>query len=132
MSRLGVFVDRKTLSSAEQLNALIRCRDTAEEMGHGVEFIFPVDIRKIPQMDGLFIRARTDPMNVTYVASRMASFAQIPVIDDPMSIQRCSDKVNMYSRLMQHGVMIPGRSLSPRGISPLQGQGRSSRISARP
>lgn len=107
MSRLGVFVDRKTLSSAEQLNALIRCRDTAEEMGHGVEFIFPVDIRKIPQMDGLFIRARTDPMNVTYVASRMASFAQIPVIDDPMSIQICSDKVNMYSRLMQHGVMIP-------------------------
>src|SRR5690606_131623 len=90
MSRLGFFVDRKTLSSAEQLNALIRCRDTAEEMGHGAEFIFPVDIRKIPQMDGLFIRARTDPMNVTYVASRMASFAGIPVIDDPSSIQICS------------------------------------------
>ncbi|MCU0633210.1 MAG: RimK family alpha-L-glutamate ligase [Methanolinea sp.] len=107
MSRLGIFVDRKTLSSAEQLNALIRCRDAAEEMGHGAEFIFPVDIRKIPQMDGLFIRARTDPMNVTFVASRMAAFAEIPVIDDPASIQICSDKVNMYSRLMKAGVEIP-------------------------
>jgi glutathione synthase/RimK-type ligase-like ATP-grasp enzyme len=119
MSRLGIFVDRKTLSSAEQLNALIRCRDTAEEMGHGAEFIFPVDIRKIPQMDGLFIRARTDPMNVTYVASRMASFAGIPVIDDPSSIQICSDKVNMYSCLMQHGVEIPRTIfVSQRAFSP--------------
>jgi len=119
MSRLGIFVDRKTLSSAEQLNALIRCRDTAEEMGHGAEFIFPVDIRKIPQMDGLFIRARTDPMNVTYVASRMASFAGIPVIDDPSSIQICSDKVNMYSCLMQHGVKIPRTIfVSQRAFSP--------------
>ncbi|OPX73041.1 MAG: Glutamate--LysW ligase ArgX [Methanoregulaceae archaeon PtaU1.Bin059] len=107
MSRLGIFVDRKTLSSAEQLNALIRCRDAAEEMGHAAEFIFPVDIRKIPQVDGLFIRARTDPMNITYVASRMAAFAGIPVIDDPESIQVCSDKVHMYATLLREGIEIP-------------------------
>jgi glutathione synthase/RimK-type ligase-like ATP-grasp enzyme len=107
MSRLGVFVDRKTLSSAEQLTALIRCRDVAEGMGHSVEFIFPVDIHRIPQMDALFIRARTDPMNVTYVAARMASFHGIPVIDDPRSIRVCSDKINMYCQLMKHGVAIP-------------------------
>ena len=101
MSRLGIFVDRKTLSNSEQLNALIRCRDVAEGMGHDVEFIFPVDIHKIPNVDALFIRARTDPMNVTYVAARMASFYGIPVIDDPQSIQICSDKVNMYSHLEQ-------------------------------
>jgi len=119
MRRLGIFVDRKTLSSAEQLNALIRCRDAAEEMGHGAEFIFPVDIRKIPQVDGLFIRARTDPMNITYVASRMAAFAGIPVIDDPESIQVCSDKVHMYARLMREGVEIPRTHfLSYRELTP--------------
>lgn len=107
MSRLGVFVDRKTLASAEQLNALIRCRDVAGKLGHSVEFIFPVDIRKIPEMDALFIRARTDPMNITYVAARMAEFHGIPVIDDPQSIRICSDKVNMYSHLMAAGVSIP-------------------------
>jgi len=107
MSRLGIFVDRKTLSNAEQLNALIRCRDISEAMGHNAEFIFPVDIQKIQKMDALFIRARTDPMNVTYVAAKMAQFNGLPVIDDPRSIQVCSDKVSMYSSLMKRGVAIP-------------------------
>jgi glutathione synthase/RimK-type ligase-like ATP-grasp enzyme len=107
MSQLGIFVDRKTLSNSDQLNALIRCRDVAEGMGHDVDFIFPVDINKIPKVDALFIRARTDPLNVTYVASRMASFHGIPVLDDPRSIQICSDKVNMYSRLMQRNISMP-------------------------
>jgi len=107
MSRLGIFVDRKTLSNSEQLNALIRCRDVAEGMGHDVDFIFPVDISRIPGMDAIFIRARTDPMNVTYVAARMASFYGIPVIDDPHSIQICSDKVNMYSHLIKKHVSMP-------------------------
>lgn len=107
MTKLGIFVDRKTLSNAEQLTALIRCRDVAEEMGHDVEFIFPVDINKIPHMDALFIRARTDPMNITYVAARMAAFHGIPVIDDPRSIQICADKINMYSHLIQKNVAIP-------------------------
>ena len=107
MSRLGIFVDRKTLSNAEQLNALIRCRDVAEGMGHDAEFLFPVDIQKIPKMDALFIRARTDPMNVTYIAAKIAQFNNIPVIDDPRSIQVCGDKVNMYSSLIKKGVSIP-------------------------
>jgi glutathione synthase/RimK-type ligase-like ATP-grasp enzyme len=107
MSRLGIFVDRKTLSNAEQLNALIRCRDVAEEMGHNAEFLFPVDINKIPKMDALFIRARTDPMNITYVAARMADFHGIPVIDDSHSIQICGDKVNMYSHLIKKNVSLP-------------------------
>ena len=107
MSHLGIFVDRKTLSNSEQLNALIRCRDIAEGMGHDVDFIFPVDINKIPKMDALFIRARTDPLNVTYVAARMADFHGIPVIDDSRSIRICSDKVNMYSHLIKKNISLP-------------------------
>ncbi|MDD1686916.1 ATP-grasp domain-containing protein [Methanoregula sp.] len=107
MSRLGIFVDRKTLSNSEQLNALIRCRDVAENKGHEVDFIFPVDIAKIPKMDALFIRARTDPMNVTYVAARMARLHGIPVLDDPESIRICSDKINMYSHLIKKQVSLP-------------------------
>ena len=107
MSNLGIFVDRKTLANAEQLNALIRCRDVAENLGHRVDYIFPVDINKIHTMDALFIRARTDPMNVTYVAARMDELHIIPVIDDPESIQICSDKINMYSHLIQRDVSLP-------------------------
>jgi len=107
MSRLGIFVDRKTLSNAEQLTSLIHCRDVAEELGHHAEFLFPVDINKISKMDALFIRARTDPKNITYVASRMAEFNGIPVIDDANSIQICGDKINMYSHLIRKHVALP-------------------------
>ena len=107
MTQLGIFVDKQTFSNSEQLNALIRCRDVAEKLGHNVDFIFPVDINKIPNIDALFIRARTDPMNAAYVASQMANFYSIPVIDDPRSIQICSDKINMYSQLIKNNVSIP-------------------------
>lgn len=107
MANLGVFVDRQTLGNADQLNSLVKLRDAAEGLGHLVYFLFPVDIKKIPAMDALFIRSRTDPMNVSFVASRMAEIHGIPVIDDPDSIQICSDKVNMYLHLMKRNVRIP-------------------------
>jgi glutathione synthase/RimK-type ligase-like ATP-grasp enzyme len=107
MGRLGLFVDRQTLGNSEQLTALIRLRDSAEEMGHTVYFIFPTEIAKIAKMDGLFIRSRTDPLNISFVAAKMAELRGIPVIDDPLSIQVCSDKVNMYLHLMKAGVRIP-------------------------
>ena len=107
MSKLGIFVNRQTLSSSEQLAALVKCRDVAESMGHMVEFIFPVDIKKIPKLDALFIRANTDPMNTTYVAAKIASMYGIPVIDDPKSIQICADKVNMYLHLMKNSISMP-------------------------
>lgn len=107
MSKLGIFVNRQTLSSSEQLTALVKCRDVAESMGHTVEFIFPVDIKKIPKLDALFIRANTDPMNTTYVAAKMASLYGIPVIDDPESIRVCADKINMYMHLMKKDISMP-------------------------
>ncbi|MCX6678434.1 MAG: RimK family alpha-L-glutamate ligase [Methanothrix sp.] len=107
MSKLGIFVNRQTLSSSEQLTAVVKCRDVAESMGHTAEFIFPVDIKKIPRLDALFIRANTDPMNITYVAARMAQMYGIPVIDDPGSIQICADKINMYMHLMKKNVSMP-------------------------
>ncbi|MDD4650777.1 MAG: RimK family alpha-L-glutamate ligase [Methanothrix sp.] len=107
MSKLGIFVNRQTLSSSEQLTAVVKCRDVAESMGHTAEFIFPVDIKKIPKLDALFIRANTDPMNITYVASRMAQMYGIPVIDDPSSIRICADKINMYMHLMKNNVSMP-------------------------
>lgn len=107
MSRLGIFVNRQTLSSSEQLTAVVKCRDVAESMGHTAEFIFPVDMKKIPKLDALFIRANTDPMNITYVAARMAEMHGIPVIDDPASIRICADKINMYMHLMKRNVSMP-------------------------
>lgn len=106
-SILGIFVDRQEISNSQKLDSLIKFRDAAEEMRHDVYFIFSAEIEKIAKVDALFIRSRTDPMNVSFVASKMAEFYGIPVIDDPYSIQICSDKINMYYHLMNRNVSIP-------------------------
>ncbi|ABR55317.1 RimK domain protein ATP-grasp [Methanococcus vannielii SB] len=107
MGKLGVFVDRQTLSSSNQLRSLIRFRDIAESMGHEFYFLFPNEINKIKTLDGLFIRCKTDPMNISYVASRMAELHGVKVIDDSKSIRICADKINMYSHMIKNGINIP-------------------------
>ncbi|MGD0818408.1 MAG: RimK family alpha-L-glutamate ligase [Methanomassiliicoccales archaeon] len=107
MRTLGIFVDRQALSYSRKLTLLIKCRDTAEVMGYRSYFIFPVEIKKVPKTDALFIRSRTDPLNISFIASKMAEMHEIPVIDDPRSIQICSDKVNMYLHLIKANVPVP-------------------------
>lgn len=106
-SHIGFFVDRQEISNSGRLDSLLKFRDVAEDMGYDVYFIFHVEIEKISKVGGLFIRSRTDPMNISFVASKMAEFYGIPVIDDPHSIQICSDKINMYYHLMNAKVPIP-------------------------
>ncbi len=123
MSNLGIFVNRQTVSNAEQLQALLKCRDAAEELGHSADFIFPNEIKRILKSDGIFIRHNTDPMNVAFVAAKMASLHNIPVIDDPSSIQICADKINMYYHLMKNNVSIPRTEfLSRKDITEARGQ----------
>ncbi|HZD44250.1 MAG TPA: RimK family alpha-L-glutamate ligase [Methanomicrobiales archaeon] len=107
LGKLGIFVDRQTLSSSLQLSTILKCRDDAESLGHTVYFIFPVEVKKITGVDALFIRSRTDPMNISFVASKMAEYSGIPVIDDSKSIQICADKINMYLHLMKEKVALP-------------------------
>ncbi len=71
---------------SRKLTLLIKCRDTAEGMGYRSYFIFPVEIKKVLKTDALFIRSRTDPLNISFIASKMAEMHSIPVIDDPRSI----------------------------------------------
>jgi glutathione synthase/RimK-type ligase-like ATP-grasp enzyme len=104
---LGIFVDRQALSYSRKLTLLIKCRDTAEGMGYRSYFIFPVEIKKVLKTDALFIRSRTYPLNISFIASKMAEMHGIPVIDDPRSIQICSDKVNMYLHLIHANVPVP-------------------------
>lgn len=114
MGTLGIFVDRQTLSYSKKLSMLMRFRDVAESLGHRSYFIFPVELKKIAKLDGLLIRSRTDPLNVSYVAARMATMHNIPVIDNPEAIRVCSDKVNMYLHLMHADISIPRTELMAR------------------
>ncbi len=107
MGQLGIYVERYTISSSDEMNALMRLSQVARKLGHRADFLFRPDMYKIPEYDAIFIRALTDPLNSAYVAARTAEMHGIKVIDDPDSIRVCCDKVNMYQHLVRRGVPIP-------------------------
>jgi glutathione synthase/RimK-type ligase-like ATP-grasp enzyme len=107
MADIACFVERYTVSRAEELTALANFKLAAHQLGHNLEYVFRSDLEKIPSYDALFIRSLTDPLNAAYVASRMAELHGMRVIDDPDSIIICCDKINMYLHMMRANVPIP-------------------------
>ena len=107
MGQLGIYVERYTISSSDEMNSLMRLSQVARKLDHRVDFLFRADMYKIPEYDAIYIRALTDPLNSAYVASRTAEMHGIRVIDDPDSIRICCDKVNMYQHLIRGGIPIP-------------------------
>ncbi|MCG7852932.1 MAG: RimK family alpha-L-glutamate ligase [Methanosarcinaceae archaeon] len=107
MGQLGIYVERYTISSSDEMNSLMRLSQVARKLDHRVDFLFRADMYKIPEYDAIYIRALTDPLNSAYVAARTAEMHGIRVIDDPDSIRICCDKVSMYQHLIQEGVPIP-------------------------
>ncbi|MBA5778749.1 RimK family protein [Stappia sp. F7233] len=76
---------------------------------HGVEVV-PIgkgDLEKLAQFDALFIRETTSIDNHTYRFARRAVFEGMPVIDDPVSMIRCTNKVYLAELLESHGVPTP-------------------------
>ena len=108
MANIACFVERYTVSRAEELAALANFKMAARDLGHNFDYMFRKDIGKIPQYDALFIRSLTNPMNAAYVASRMAELNGLRVIDDPDSIIVCCDKINMYLRQPLHEAAFGG------------------------
>ncbi|PJA26895.1 MAG: RimK family alpha-L-glutamate ligase [candidate division Zixibacteria bacterium CG_4_9_14_3_um_filter_46_8] len=107
MGRIGIFIERYTITRSEEMGALMRYSQVARRLGHQVDYIFRPDMYKIPQYDAIYIRAHTDPLNSSYIAARTAQLNGVRVIDDPDSIYICCDKVNMYQHLKNAGVSMP-------------------------
>lgn len=107
MARIAIFTERYTISRSPELTALSNFRLAAFQLGHQLDFVFRNDIQLLDNYDSVFIRALTDPMNVTYVVSRMAEMKGKRVLDDSDSIRICCDKVHMYQRLIKSQVPLP-------------------------
>jgi glutathione synthase/RimK-type ligase-like ATP-grasp enzyme len=57
--------------------------------------------------DALFIRETTSIRNHTYHFARRAWMEGMPVIDDPISMIRCTNKVYLWERLTHAGLPVP-------------------------
>ncbi len=79
----------------------------AEKMGVEVEPITRKDLAKLANYDALFIRETTSISNHTYRFARRAQQEGMPVIDDPLSMIRCTNKVYLNELMTANRVPVP-------------------------
>lgn len=79
----------------------------AGRMGVEVEPITRRDLAKLANYDALFIRETTAISNHTYRFARRAQQEGMPVIDDPLSMIRCTNKVYLNELMLHNGVPVP-------------------------
>src|SRR3546814_1086330 len=76
-------------------------------MGVSVELIQPKDYARVAEFDALFIRMTTTLDNPTYRFARKAEDEGMPVLDDPTSILRCTNKVFLAETLAAKKIPAP-------------------------
>ena len=79
----------------------------AEKHSVDVEPITKRQLAELAEFDGLFIRETTSIDNHTYRFARRAWQEGMPVIDDPISMIRCTNKVFLMELLGQNQVATP-------------------------
>lgn len=96
MTRIACFVEKYNFTYSDEAEALQTFRRIAEQMGHEFNFIFRNGLSEIPKYDSVFIRATTDPLYTAYVVSKTAWELGLKVVDDPVSIRICANKIHQY------------------------------------
>src|SRR5579864_1496274 len=79
----------------------------AEKHSVDVEPVTRRQLAELAEYDGLFIRETTSIENHTYRFARRAWQEGMPVIDDPMSMIRCTNKVFLMELLGSNQVPMP-------------------------
>jgi glutathione synthase/RimK-type ligase-like ATP-grasp enzyme len=91
-------------SNEAALNKFVKAGEAA---GLAVELIKREDLGQLLEYDALFIRATTFVNHYTYRTARRAASEGMVVIDDPVSIARCTNKVYLAELLGRHKVPQP-------------------------
>jgi glutathione synthase/RimK-type ligase-like ATP-grasp enzyme len=79
----------------------------AEKLGVEVEPITRRDLARLAEFDALFIRETTSIDNHTYRFARRAVQEGMPVIDDPISMIRCTNKIYLHELMAANGIAVP-------------------------
>lgn len=77
------------------------------KLGIDVDLIEKRDFMRLPEYDGLFIRATTSIDHHTYRFAKKAESEGMAVIDDPTSILRCTNKVYLHDLFTTNQVATP-------------------------
>ncbi|MCB1093147.1 MAG: ATP-grasp domain-containing protein, partial [Verrucomicrobiae bacterium] len=112
---LAILVDPAEKMPPSDDGALKRFIRAAARQKVAAELIEPDDLGSLAEYDALFIRATTSVENFTFRFARRAVDEGIPVIDDPASILRCSNKVFMAELFERQQIPAPKSRILYRG-----------------
>ncbi len=104
---LAILINPEEKSPPSDKRAIKHFVDAADEMGLRAKLITKNDYSRIPEFDALFIRETTAVNHHTYRFARRASAENMVVVDDPVSIVKCANKVYMAELLKKANIPIP-------------------------
>ena len=96
--------ERQPPSNGKALERFVR---VGRQLGVDVALITRADYGRLLEFDALFIRETTALDHHTYRFARKAEAEGMPVIDDPQSILRCTNKIYLAELLQASDVPIP-------------------------
>lgn len=104
---IAILANAEEKSPPSDKKALVKFMEAAEDAGMRAKFITKNDYSRIPEFDALFIRETTAINHHTYRFARRASAENLVVIDDPISIVRCANKVYMAEMMKKANIPTP-------------------------
>jgi len=111
---LAILHDPNDPLPPSNLATLARMVEVGEEMDISVELIRKKDFSRLTQFDALFIRETTAVAHHTFKFAKKAQAEGMPVIDDPGSILRCTNKAFLAELLRENGIGTPRTRLVSR------------------
>jgi glutathione synthase/RimK-type ligase-like ATP-grasp enzyme len=104
---VAILRDEHEVDRPSNERALQKFVDAARCVGLTAEIVGPEALEALARFDGLFIRATTSVGHYTYEFARRAAALGMPVMDDPDSILKCTNKVYLHELMARHGIPTP-------------------------
>jgi glutathione synthase/RimK-type ligase-like ATP-grasp enzyme len=108
---LAIFYDPEEKFPPSNKKALSKFLDIAKKMDIHAELITEEDSAKLMEFDALFIRSTTSLNHITFHLAQKARQNDMVVIDDPISIIRCTNKVYLSELLEREKIPTPASEL---------------------
>jgi len=123
-SSIACLWDPEDPFAASDEEALRMFERAAARQGALFAIIGPHDLNRLAEHDALFIRTVTSVDSISFRFAQTAESMGMPVIDDPRSILRCSNKVYLHELCGRHGIATPpsrivSRKTTPEDLAPL-------------
>jgi glutathione synthase/RimK-type ligase-like ATP-grasp enzyme len=104
---LAIFYNPDEILPPSDKKALYKFLEVAKKMNIHAELITEEDVTRLMEFDALFIRSTTALNHITYHLAQRAKQADMVVIDDPLSIIRCTNKVYLAELLTKEKIPQP-------------------------